>query len=161
MSLHRLRVLVMRKLSARHRGWSALERAMVCAVAWLCIPLLTPLAHADFLYHLNDVGIQAYGGGVFYSVNGMNHAGVVAGTYMIVIDQADRRAYAAGQDLDLLFNGFFGFGPTGESVYGVDTQGNVYGSVRAPQTSDTDFTPLISDFVATRSSDGSARHQYG
>jgi hypothetical protein len=88
---------------------------------------------------------------VFYRIAGMNDSGVVVGTYAIVNDQPAKRAFEsfgpAVSDLDSLFNGRFGYGPTGESIYGVDAQGRAYGNVTAPQTSISDPTPLSSDFV--------------
>jgi hypothetical protein len=38
----------------RAAGWSLLGHAVVCVAVCLCFSLFVPLAHAGFLYHLED-----------------------------------------------------------------------------------------------------------
>src|SRR5262245_8453833 len=140
---------VVRKRWIAGARWSVLVRAVACVAAWAFLSLFVPLAHADpVYYHLEDASIGL--AGVSYSVVGMNNSGVVVGQYAIVPDQPWIRAYAsfyAGpyRDLDLLFNGTFGVGvgPTGETVYGVDAEGRVYGNAFARSS----LNELSADFV--------------
>lgn len=112
----------------------------------------TSKAAADPIYHLTDV---SPGGPAFkYTVSGMNASGIIAGQYLIVTDQPAPRGFvtSCGQgraDVDVIFNGKFGVGPTGENIYGVDKAGNVFGNVHDAEGLQADFVAPPPWFSAT------------